>query len=145
MSRCSRRDVLRGLGLIAVQLPFAESCGGTDNSGLGEIAACGSQMCMDLTRPANASLQNVNGSVIANAPNGDTLVVIRTSSTDVIALSAICTHAGCLVSFDSLQGVLACPCHGSVYAETGQVRSGPAPLPLTRYTATLSGNQVLIG
>ncbi len=44
------------------------------------------------------------------------------------ALSAICTHLGCLVdvSGDGLQ----CPCHGSRYDREGRNLSAPAPRPL---------------
>lgn len=44
------------------------------------------------------------------------------------ALSATCTHLGCTVRWDSDQ--FACPCHGSLYDATGQVRQGPASRPL---------------
>ncbi len=146
MSKCSRRDVLRALSVAVLPLPLLEACGtGPSGPQLGTVTACGSKMCMDITDPTNAALQTTNGSVLANATNGDTIIVIRTSPTTVVALSAICTHAGCLVGFDAGQAVLACPCHGSVYSESGQVEQGPAPLPLTRYPATLSGNQIVIG
>jgi cytochrome b6-f complex iron-sulfur subunit len=41
------------------------------------------------------------------------------------AMSAICTHLGCVVT-ESPQGFL-CPCHGSKFAMDGSVMSGPAP------------------
>ncbi|MCP4665851.1 MAG: Rieske 2Fe-2S domain-containing protein, partial [Deltaproteobacteria bacterium] len=31
------------------------------------------------------------------------------------ALSARCTHLGCLVAFDKRKGEFHCPCHGSIY------------------------------
>lgn len=51
----------------------------------------------------------------------------------IVAFSAICTHAGCLVSeWKPIQRNLLCPCHGSVYdpADGGRVVAGPAPRPL---------------
>jgi len=47
------------------------------------------------------------------------------------ALSAVCTHAGCLVQFSRSDDTLVCPCHGSVFdAHSGQVLNGPAFSPL---------------
>lgn len=41
------------------------------------------------------------------------------------AISAVCTHLGCIVA-TSREG-FACPCHGSRYDPTGRVIGGPAP------------------
>ncbi len=49
---------------------------------------------------------------------------------NVVAYSAICTHAGCLVEgFEKAQQRLLCPCHQSEYdpADAAKVTGGPAP------------------
>ncbi len=43
----------------------------------------------------------------------------------VFAISAVCTHLGCIVGKEERQFV--CPCHGSYYDLSGKVKSGPAP------------------
>jgi Rieske Fe-S protein len=147
MAGCSRRDLLRGLGVLALPLPLGvlmEACGGSAGPQGGTVSACGAKMCMDLTVAANAPLQNTGGSVQINGSNGDVLIVIRMSATTVVALSAVCTHAGCLVEVGASNTVV-CPCHGSVFGEDGHVEQGPARAPLTRYAATLSGTQLTIG
>jgi cytochrome b6-f complex iron-sulfur subunit len=48
----------------------------------------------------------------------------------VYALSAVCTHLGCITRFLSDQSVIACPCHGSRFDLEGNVVEGPAPRPL---------------
>ena len=48
----------------------------------------------------------------------------------VYALSAVCTHLGCITRFLSDQNVIACPCHGSRFDPEGNVVEGPAPRPL---------------
>jgi len=136
---------LAGLGLLALPLPLAGLGCGPQSGGGGIATPCGTQLCVDLTQSANAALQSVNGSVEIQAPSGDVIIVIRTSATSVVALSAICTHAGCVVGFDASRGLLPCPCHGSVFSESGNVVQGPASLPLRSYAATMSGNQVTIG
>lgn len=44
--------------------------------------------------------------------------------------SAVCTHAGCLVHFNSLERCWDCPCHGSQFGVDGAVLNGPATQPL---------------
>lgn len=46
------------------------------------------------------------------------------------ALSAVCTHLGCLTVWKDDAGVIACPCHGSTFQRDGRVIGGPAPRPL---------------
>lgn len=89
--------------------------------------------CLDLSDPANAALKNVGGSRIVRINNASILVA-RTSDTAFIALSAICTHAGCTVRFATTQ--ISCPCHGSLFSLTGSVLRGPATRPLAQHTAT---------
>ena len=48
----------------------------------------------------------------------------------VYALSAVCTHLGCITRYLSDQNVIACPCHGSRFDLEGNVVEGPAPRPL---------------
>ena len=46
------------------------------------------------------------------------------------ALSAVCTHLGCLTAWKPELGIIACPCHGSKFNRDGQKIEGPAPKPL---------------
>ena len=46
------------------------------------------------------------------------------------ALSAVCTHLGCLSTWKADAGVIACPCHGSTFQRDGTTIAGPAPAPL---------------
>ncbi|HVY15972.1 MAG TPA: Rieske (2Fe-2S) protein [Rhodopila sp.] len=65
----------------------------------------------------------------------------------VVAFSAICTHAGCLVSnWIALTHHLRCPCHGSEYdpANGGVVVAGPAPQPLPSLPVAASNGVITI-
>jgi rieske iron-sulfur protein len=59
--------------------------------------------------------------------------VVNQQTDKLVAFSAICPHAACLVSGWVAQACrLLCPCHGSEYdpMRGGTVVAGPAPLPL---------------
>src|SRR5215471_6292616 len=57
------------------------------------------------------------------------IYVVRTAE-GFFALSAICTHLGCLTAYKSDLGMIACPCHGSKFNKDGVKIEGPAPRPL---------------
>jgi Rieske Fe-S protein len=50
----------------------------------------------------------------------------------VYALSASCTHMGCMLSWLESAGTFLCPCHGAQYNANGTVLSGIARHPLPR-------------
>lgn len=54
------------------------------------------------------------------------------------AVSATCTHLGCLVEQGA--GRLRCPCHGSSYDRTGAVTTGPATQPLPHFAVAWGEN-----
>lgn len=93
---------------------------------------CGGSLCVDLADPLNSALVTVDGSLTVRALR-DTLVVVRTSDTALVALSDICTHQGCNVRYDPAGKVLNCPCHGSRFSLAGTVLRGPASSPLKKY------------
>jgi cytochrome b6-f complex iron-sulfur subunit len=48
----------------------------------------------------------------------------------IYAMSAVCTHLGCLTAWNPDLGIIACPCHGSKFTRDGAKIEGPAPRPL---------------
>jgi thiosulfate dehydrogenase [quinone] large subunit len=64
--------------------------------------------------------------------SGDPAVAVSLAGGSVVAFDAVCTHAGCQVSYDSSQRLLRCPCHGGLFdpANGAAVVAGPPPTPL---------------
>ena len=91
------------------------------------------------------ALATVGGSLSGQPPGlADVLVVARVDAATVVALSAVCTHAGCDVAFAPAAGDFACPCHGSLFALDGSVKQGPATAPLKSYPVTFDGQTITI-
>ena len=57
------------------------------------------------------------------------IYIVRTGE-GFFALSAICTHLGCMTAWKPDLGIIACPCHGSKFKRDGVKIEGPAPKPL---------------
>ena len=71
--------------------------------------------------------------------------IFRTKA-GVFAYSAICTHQGCTVNFNSDNGHFQCPCHGAEFdpANGAKVLAGPAPSPLTKIKISVQGNNIFL-
>ena len=69
------------------------------------------------------------------------IAVYRDPAGTVQRRSAVCTHAGCIVHWDSTARIWACPCHGSRFHPDGEVINGPATAPL----AELEGEEAAAG
>jgi cytochrome b6-f complex iron-sulfur subunit len=60
------------------------------------------------------------------------------------ALSAVCTHLGCLTRYEADQQRIFCPCHGSRFGTDGEVTVGPAVKPLPRLLLTLDRGEIVV-
>ena len=97
---------------------------------------------VNLTIDASSPLATTGGAALVQAAAGNFLVS-RSSQTDFVALTAICTHEQCTVSgFQNSRYV--CPCHGSQYSTTGAVVQGPAARALQQFATTFTNNVLTI-
>jgi glycine/D-amino acid oxidase-like deaminating enzyme/nitrite reductase/ring-hydroxylating ferredoxin subunit len=58
------------------------------------------------------------------------LAVYRDEASGLHVRSAVCTHLGCVVAWNSAERSWDCPCHGSRFGIEGEVLHGPAATPL---------------
>src|SRR5262249_25384426 len=54
------------------------------------------------------------------------------------AVSAVCTHLGCITQWKPEEDRIACPCHGSKFRPDGAKIEGPAPRPLPHFLISLT-------
>lgn len=153
-----RRTLVRS-GLVAAVIGGVGVIGGTALA-LARRPSSGSGT-RERTAPApsatsGAATPTTSGAVIAatsavakgqaksfTAPDGQPAFLLHPSADTFVALSAICTHQGCTVSFDG--SGFRCPCHGATYDADGQVTGGPAPAPLTPVPVKVVGGDVIAG
>ena len=67
----------------------------------------------------------------------DQQVYIVRAEKGLWAMSAVCTHLGCITQWKPESDQIACPCHGSKFGRNGHVDAGPAPRPLPHFAVRL--------
>jgi len=61
------------------------------------------------------------------------------------ALSLVCTHMACIVSWNAEKKEFYCPCHEGFFDGEGKVLSGPPPAPLEKWRVEVRGEKVVVG
>lgn len=62
----------------------------------------------------------------------------------VVAISADCTHLGCIVTWDEGRKTFDCPCHKGRFDADGKVIGGPPPAPLKRHQTRLDDGKLFV-
>lgn len=85
---------------------------------------------VDLIKPASKDGDVAVGEGrIVKGEHGDVAVYDAPDGTRY-AVSAVCTHMGCIVNWNPAERSWDCPCHGSRFSVDGTVLNGPAQTPL---------------
>ena len=117
-----------------------------------ELLACGSATTV-LTPTANRvtltyaqfpALAKAGGGAVVDVAGGFPLVVVRPGDATAVALSATCTHAGCILRYEPSASDLHCDCHGANFSLGGAVLHGPAIIPLPLYAATTGDDAITV-
>jgi cytochrome b6-f complex iron-sulfur subunit len=93
---------------------------------------------LDINSASAAALKDKGGYIYQN-----NLIIAHLPSDEYVALSSVCTHAGCTVQFNGSSD-FPCPCHGSIFATDGSVVKGPASKSLKKYNTSLNGNSLRV-
>jgi Rieske Fe-S protein len=75
----------------------------------------------DELSPGDAAIMKIDGEYVA---------AFRDERGHVHAVSAVCSHMGCIVGWNETDRTWDCPCHGSRFELNGDVIHGPATKPL---------------
>lgn len=76
--------------------------------------------------------------------DSDPLFVLRVSDTEVLALSAVCTHLRCILTWDESKKTILCPCHAGSFDRNGNVLSGPPSRTLRQFAAEVRADEILV-
>jgi|SRR6202521_2411243 len=69
--------------------------------------------------------------------------IVRTAQ-GFYAVSAVCTHLGCITQWKPESNMIECPCHGSKFQRDGTKVAGPAPRPLPHFALSLTAEGELL-
>ncbi len=76
---------------------------------------------------------------------GKPTLIIRDREGELHALTAVCTHLGCLVKWNEDAERIECPCHDATFALDGTVLGGPAPKPLPKVPVGVKEGMIQLG
>ena len=80
-----------------------------------------------LTKPEATPVSDIApGQAKVVSVDGDRVAAYRDDAGTLHAVSAVCTHLGCLIEFNATEKTWDCPCHGSRFDCDGHVIHGPA-------------------
>jgi cytochrome b6-f complex iron-sulfur subunit len=71
-------------------------------------------------------------------------LLIYTAENQYRAMSATCTHLGCIVQYRNDLREVWCACHNGMYDLNGRNISGPPPRPLEAYDVHVRGDEIVV-
>jgi cytochrome b6-f complex iron-sulfur subunit len=90
-------------------------------------------------------VKRINLTYMDEGRENETRIFLAALSEGLTAFSAVCSHLGCIVDWESRQEQFLCPCHCGKYDINGNVIGGPPPAPLTRLPLETRDGKVFVG
>jgi Rieske Fe-S protein len=106
------------------------------------VAELGDQAIQFKAEDQSGSLSLTGYVVRSDGTNGD-----PAEKDQILALSAACTHKGCIVDWSSSDRSFHCPCHGGLFTEDGGIDSNASSLyltPLPRLEVHVNNGQIYV-
>jgi len=122
---------LWGLGAAAVAVSFLKAPGAEERPSEGRVK-CGSLSSLPV------------GSARFIRHGTGPLLIVRATTDQVQAFSAICTHLRCVLQWEEETRRILCPCHGGAFDRRGNVLSGPPTRSLPQYPAEVRADEIVV-
>lgn len=140
MSLAAVGSVLQGCSGSATSPSGTGTSGG--GSALPALSGTVDNRTISVTVGAGTALASVGGTALVQSTLGSFLVT-RISDQAFSALSAVCTHEGCVIT--NVSGTtFICPCHGSQFSTSGSVLRSPATRPLATFATGFANGTLTI-
>lgn len=131
------------LGMTLAQ--FLEACQNATEPNAPELPKVQGSLAagvVTVTVDPNSVLTTVGNAALVQYGSGS-LLTFRSGQNTFLAVTSVCTHQQCTVSgFENQEYV--CPCHGSRFGTSGQVKKGPASSPLHTFATQFANKQLSI-
>jgi len=129
----TRRHAIAGAAAAGIGVPLLAACGGGNGGGTNQPApAPGQKLGPASGVPVGGGTIFADQQVVVTQPRQGTFE----------GFSAVCPHAGCLVSTVD-NGTINCTCHGSQFSiQDGSVVTGPASSPLPPVKVADKGGEI---
>ena len=120
------------------------------------VPAVGAMAASFLKAPSSetrAGERQVNGGKLSSLPVGEArmvrhaeepMFIVRLAETEILAVSAICTHMRCVLKWRRDDSTFQCPCHDGAFDKAGNVLSGPPKKPLKQYPAEIRADEIVV-
>ena len=134
-----------GVGTLASSLPAVIVACSNQETSKTETSTTSPSPSNEFVAVGNVEELDSNGFIFNQDAAAVPVLVFRNPNTsELVAVTSKCTHAGCDVELDTEAQLLACPCHGSKFTFDGSVANKPATKPLASYEVKQEENSIFV-